>query len=70
MSPHEHEITVNGEPQRLAADTLERALAELGFSGVKVATALNGEFVPAGRRSEIRLASGDRIEIVTARAGG
>jgi sulfur carrier protein len=64
------ELTINGERQLVAAGTLEGALIELGFGAVKVATALNGDFVPAGRRGLVQLKAGDKIEIVTARQGG
>ncbi len=64
------ELTINGERQRVVAATLDGALIELGFGAVKVATALNGDFVPAGRRAGVLLKAGDRIEIVTARQGG
>ena len=70
MSAPRLELTVNGERRQAAAETLELALAEFGFGAVKVATALNGEFIPAARRAAIRLANGDKIEIVAARAGG
>lgn len=63
-------ITVNGRPCEVCADTLEAALGELGYGGAKIATALNGEFVAAGQRGVARLADGDRLEIVAARAGG
>ena len=36
----------------------------------KVATALNGEFVPARARAATPLKEGDRIEIVAPRQGG
>jgi sulfur carrier protein len=46
------------------------ALEALGYTGQKVATAVNGEFVPARRRAEVRLVAGDEIEIVAPRQGG
>ena len=64
------QITVNGRTCEVAAVTLEAALSELGYGGAKVATALNGEFVAAGRRGVAQLADGDRLEVVAARAGG
>ena len=42
----------------------------LDLTEAKVATALNGEFVPARVREAIRLKDGDRIEIVAPRQGG
>ncbi|MEQ1697028.1 MAG: sulfur carrier protein ThiS [Hyphomicrobiaceae bacterium] len=64
------ELTINGERQAVEAVTLDAALIELGFGSAKVATALNGNFVPVGRRAGVLLKAGDRIEIVTARQGG
>lgn len=64
------QLVVNGEPVTSRAATLERLLAEIGLGEAKVATALNGDFVPAARRSATPLADGDRVEIVSARQGG
>lgn len=64
------EMTVNGTAVSSAAGTLAELVTALGFAGVKVATAVNGEFVPERRRAETTLADGDRIEILSARQGG
>ncbi|BCB20399.1 sulfur carrier protein ThiS [Bosea sp. ANAM02] len=63
-------LLLNGAPQEIAARTLAEALAELGFAGRTVATALNGDFVPARKRAETALSEGDRIEIVAPMQGG
>jgi sulfur carrier protein len=63
-------ITVNGAAVTAAAGTLAALVAEQGFAGVKVATAVNGEFVPERRRAEATLADGDRVEILSVRQGG
>ena len=63
-------LVVNGEPQEVAADTLADALQSLDFAEAKVATALNGEFVPARARALTPVKDGDRIEIVAPRQGG
>ena len=63
-------LVVNGEPQELPAATLADALQSLNFAEAKVATALNGEFVPARARQATTLKDGDRIEIVAPRQGG
>lgn len=63
-------MTVNGAAVASAAGTLAELIAEQGFAGVKVATALNGDFVPERRRAETPLADGDCIEILSARQGG
>jgi sulfur carrier protein len=63
-------LVVNGEVQDVPAATLAEALQSLDFGGAKVATALNGEFVPARARGAASLKDGDRIEIVAPRQGG
>jgi sulfur carrier protein len=64
------EVVLNG--QRLTAEA--RSLADLvacqGLAGKKVATALNGHFVPERQRATTPLSSGDRVEIVSPRQGG
>ena len=63
------EVTVNGEPYATAAATLATLIGELDFAGVRVATAVNGDFVPAGAREKTPIEPGDKIEIVSARQG-
>jgi sulfur carrier protein len=63
-------LVVNGEPQEVLAATLAEALQSLDLSEAKVATALNGEFVPARARAATLVKDGDRIEIVAPRQGG
>ena len=70
QSDVEIEIIVNGESRVTAASSLEGLLEELELVGQRVATAINGEFVPSSSRPGRRLEVGDRIEIVSARQGG
>ena len=63
-------ITVNGEAKEITAANLAEALAALDYADAIVATALNGEFVPARKREAAGLKEGDRIEIVAPRQGG
>lgn len=63
-------ITVNGEARETDARTLAELCSALGYGEMKVATALNGEFVPKTRRADTRLRPEDRIEIVAPRQGG
>ena len=63
-------LVVNGEEQEIEAVTLATALAALELKDATVATALNGEFVPARARDATPLRDGDRIEIVAPRQGG
>ena len=52
---------VNGEAQDVPASTLAEALLSLDLGAARVATALNGEFVPAREREATSLKDGDRI---------
>jgi sulfur carrier protein len=63
-------LVVNGETQELAAATLAEAVQSLDLAEARIATALNGEFVPARIRQATALKDGDRIEIVAPRQGG
>ena len=63
-------ILVNGAWRNTAAPDLASALLELGYTEAVVATALNGEFVPAGARPGARLADGDRVEVLAPMQGG
>jgi sulfur carrier protein len=63
-------LVVNGSDVETAAATLDELVAERGLSGMRVATARNGDFVPQRARAETALQPGDRIEIVSPRHGG
>jgi len=63
-------ILVNGALRDTRAGDLAAALQELGYGDAVVATALNGEFVPAGSRTGARLAEGDRLEVLAPMQGG
>jgi sulfur carrier protein len=63
-------IEVNGEPREIRGATLAEALAELGWGEARVATALNGDFVPASARAGQALRDGDRIEVLAPMQGG
>ncbi len=63
-------IEVNGEMRDIAADTLEGALSELDWGAARVATALNGAFVPKSARAATRLQDGDRLEVLAPMQGG
>lgn len=64
------QIIVNGEATLTGVETLAALLDALGYSGARVATALNGDFVSERLRASVRIKSGDKIEIVSARQGG
>jgi sulfur carrier protein len=63
-------ILVNGAWRETAAVDLAAALRELGYGEAVVATAVNGEFVPAGARPAARLTEGDRVEVLAPMQGG
>lgn len=63
-------IEVNGEPREVAGPSVAEALAELGWGEARVATALNGEFLPASARAGQMLAEGDRLEVLAPMQGG
>ena len=61
---------MNGQPQETEVRTLAELCAALGYGDAKIATAVNGDFVPAASRAETALAGEDRVEIVAPRQGG
>ncbi len=63
-------LLVNGEPREIDATTLAQVLEALDYREATVATALNGEFVPARKREATPVKDGDRIEVLAPRQGG
>jgi sulfur carrier protein len=63
-------ILVNDTWRETAATDLASALEDLGYGGSTVATAVNGEFVPAGLRPAAPLSEGDRLEVLAPMQGG
>lgn len=63
-------IDLNGATTEIVARTLADALAELGYGGNALATALNGQFVPAALRADTPLRDGDRVEVLAPMQGG
>ncbi|MBS0959549.1 MULTISPECIES: sulfur carrier protein ThiS [Acetobacter] len=63
-------IMVNDEAHDVRATTLAALVEELGYGGARIATALNGGFIPLARRGETALHEGARIEIVAPMQGG
>ena len=62
-------ITINGSVRDTSAAILAEVLAEAGLSG-RIATALNGSFVPATLREMTPLHDGDAIEALAPMQGG
>lgn len=63
-------ITLNGENRSLAGPSVQDALDEIGLGTAKVATALNGAFLPAAARAGTTLKDGDALEVVAPMQGG
>ncbi|MBK5928875.1 sulfur carrier protein ThiS [Rhodobaculum claviforme] len=63
-------IEVNGATREVAGATVAEALRELGWDSVRVATALNGAFVPKGARDATAITAGDRLEVLAPMQGG
>jgi sulfur carrier protein len=63
-------IYVNGDQREIEAATLALALSALGYASRKVATAVNGRFVPASARAGTPLDDGDKLEVVAPMQGG
>lgn len=65
------EIVLNGEPRRISPEkTLGEFLVELKLQLKYVAVELNERVVPRARLGDVRLQTGDRVEIVTLVGGG
>jgi sulfur carrier protein len=65
------QVTINGQPETLAAPlTLQALLEQRGLAGKRLAVERNGEIVPRARHADTLLAEGDRLEIVVAVGGG
>jgi len=50
--------------------SLAAVLEQLGYGHLQVATAVNGEFVPACSRAAVWVREGDRIEVLAPMQGG
>jgi sulfur carrier protein len=66
------ELLVNGTTQRLdpAPATVAELVRALKLEGKRIAVERNGEIVPKSRYGNIRVAAGDRLEVVVAVGGG
>ncbi len=63
-------IHVNGEALEFEGTTVEQLVQHLGIARQGVAIAVNADVVPRSLWSEQVMNSGDRVELVTAAAGG
>ena len=64
-------IVLNGKPETVSVATLAELCAALGYdANAKIATAVNGAFVPLSARADHKLNRDDKVEIVSPRQGG
>ena len=63
-------ISINGVAKDVTSINLAAILHEVGYSDARVATAVNGHFVPVGQRASCPIEAGDHLEIVAPRQGG
>lgn len=63
-------IILNGERRQVSGPTVADVLAEIGLGTARVATALNGSFLPAGQRATTTLTDGDALEALSSMQGG
>lgn len=65
------EFTLNGQPRTAKPGaTVAALLSELGLTPQRVAVEVNRELVPRGQHDQVRLESGDAVEVVTLVGGG
>ncbi|WP_340680323.1 sulfur carrier protein ThiS [Paraglaciecola sp.] len=63
-------IVINGDLKPISHNSLNSVIAELGYQDAVIVTAVNGDFVAIGSRSEVTLQDGDKIEILAPMQGG
>ncbi|GBQ92848.1 thiamine biosynthesis protein ThiS [Acetobacter nitrogenifigens DSM 23921 = NBRC 105050] len=63
-------IVVNDETRVVNARTLAALVDELGYGDARIATAVDGEFIPGSRRCGLDIVDGMRVEIVAPMQGG
>ncbi|MBM1689495.1 sulfur carrier protein ThiS [Sulfitobacter geojensis] len=63
-------LQLNGEPIDVQVTTLADLITAEGLGDAKIATAVNGVFVPATVRAQHALSTGDTVEILAPMQGG
>ncbi len=64
-------VYVNGAPRQLPKKSnLAALIEELGYTGRRIATELNGDIVPRSQYATQPINEGDKLEIVVAVGGG
>lgn len=64
------QLTVNGEPRRVAATTVLALLSELGLNPLATVVERNGAIVDRTAYADTHLADGDVLELVRIVGGG
>lgn len=65
------QLSLNGEELHLShICNLTALLKQQGYQTQKIATAINGEFIPRSLYDEIRVSDGDQIDVIQAIGGG
>jgi thiamine biosynthesis protein ThiS len=64
-------VYVNGAARQLTDHcTVAELIAELGYTGKRIALECNADIVPRSQHAEKLLMNGDKVEIVVAVGGG
>jgi len=64
-------VSLNGNSEAIeSGQSLQHALQQWDLADKKVATAINGDFVPRSRYANTRLNNGDQIDVVAPVGGG
>jgi thiamine biosynthesis protein ThiS len=64
------QVILNGEACETRAATVLELLTEQGADPARVAVVLNDAVLPAAGRAAVRLAAGDRVELLAFAGGG
>ncbi len=65
------QIQLNGQRHALDGEpTIDDLVATLGLTGRRIAVEVNEAIIPRSQHAAIRLADGDRVEVVHAIGGG
>mgnify|MGYP003394492584 CR=1 FL=1 len=64
-------VSINGTSRTFSsALNLAELIAQLGYTGKRIALERNGEIVPRSTYANVLLADGDQLEVVVAVGGG
>ena len=63
-------IILNGTRRTTTSRTVADLLVEIDLAQAQVATALNGNFLPANQRAATALTEGDALEVLSPMQGG